>query len=150
WPAWPRTHHTDIALAIGAVVAAAALVAGGAALGRAGRGTAVVSLGAALALVAVGVGWRAQGGYFAARYADDPIWRRARALHGAAIAVGGTDQQYPLYGLDLSNRVQYVGHRGPHGEFTVTRSCAEWRARLRRGGYRYVVTAHAVPEDEHA
>src|SRR5581483_7172730 len=47
---------------------------------------------------------------------------------------------YPLFGLEDSNQVQYVGHRGAHGSFSAIRSCAAWRRALSAAKYRYVVT----------
>jgi len=35
--------------------------------------------------------------------------------------------------------VQYIGHRGPNGEFSPARDCHEWRRQLRAGHYDYVV-----------
>ena len=69
------------------------------------------------------------------------IARWARDVEDARIAIVGFFIQYPLAGLDFSNRVDYVAHHGPHGAFTSIGSCAEWRGALNDGGYRYVVTA---------
>jgi hypothetical protein len=58
------------------------------------------------------------------------------------VAVAGTFGgffSYPLYGVDDSNRVQYVGRHGAHGSLTPIGSCGAWRSALNRGGYRYVV-----------
>jgi hypothetical protein len=55
------------------------------------------------------------------------------------IALGGLGISYPLFGSDLSNEVQYIGHRGPHGEFGAVKSCTEWRRLLTSGHYDYVV-----------
>ena len=69
--------------------------------------------------------------------------------------VGGRPgfKQYVFYGDDLSNRVQYVAHRGPHGAYTPIASeaaqkgedpdavgqCEEWKRALNDGDYDYVV-----------
>jgi hypothetical protein len=95
---------------------------------------------ALLIAAAVLAGYAGQRFYFTHRYADDELAAWAGRQHGARIAIAGFDTQYPLLGPDLSNRVQYVGHHGPVGEFTVARSCAEWRRQLRDGRYQYVVT----------
>ncbi|MBV8710191.1 MAG: hypothetical protein JOY56_00330, partial [Solirubrobacterales bacterium] len=50
---------------------------------------------------------------------------------------------YPLYGLDISNRVQYVAERGPHGSFTPIATCARWRNRLNTEHLKYIVTTPA-------
>ena len=65
----------------------------------------------------------------------------ARDVDDAHIAFAGFFQHYPLYGLDLSNKAQYVGRHTPHGGFTTTRSCAEFRRGLRAGGYDFLVVA---------
>jgi hypothetical protein len=76
------------------------------------------------------------------------VWRWARGLHHAQIALAGTFGfffGYPLWGLDDSNRVVYMGQRGPHGSFRPITTCRAWRAALNRGHYQYVVTtARAV------
>ncbi len=40
-----------------------------------------------------------------------------RHVSDARIALAGLGISYPLFGADLSNHVQYVGHKGPHGAF---------------------------------
>jgi len=69
------------------------------------------------------------------------VYRWARDVSGARIAVSGLFLQYPLYGQDLSNHVQYVGRRGPHGAFFAIGSCERWRRALNRGHYTHVVIA---------
>jgi hypothetical protein len=71
------------------------------------------------------------------------VWRWARGLHHARIALAGTFGfffGYPLMGLDDSNRVTYMGRSGPHGSFRPINSCRAWRRALNRGHYQYVVT----------
>jgi hypothetical protein len=69
-------------------------------------------------------------------------------VHHAQIALAGTFGfffGYPLWGVDDSNRVAYIGWRGPHGSFRPITSCRAWRTALNRGHYQYVVTtARAV------
>ena len=60
------------------------------------------------------------------------------------IAVAGTPDQYPFYGVDLSNHVDYMGAGGPHGEFSSFNACEPYRRTLARGRYRYVVAFPAV------
>ena len=55
------------------------------------------------------------------------MWALFRTVHDARVGVVGTFGgffAYPLYGVDDSNRVQYVAARGPHGSFTPIASCA--------------------------
>jgi hypothetical protein len=68
-------------------------------------------------------------------------YRWARSVHDERIAVVGTPLQYPLYGEDLSNHVQYVGRRGRHGSFFPINTCRAWRRALTAGRYDYVVIA---------
>jgi hypothetical protein len=66
------------------------------------------------------------------------------ALHDQDIALGGSTagfKQYLFYGRDLSNRVQYLGDRGPNGTFRPIDNCAEFRRALNDGHYTYVITA---------
>ena len=48
-----------------------------------------------------------------------------RTVHTPGCVVGtfGGFFAYPFFGLDVSNRVQYVAHRGPHGSFTQIPTC---------------------------
>ena len=99
------------------------------------------------ALVAVG-GRHVERRYLAGRYAHDPTelgqaFNWARSVRHQRIAVAGTPDQYPFYGVDLSNHVDYMGVKGPHGEFSAFRSCRDFKQALARGRYRYVV---AFPE----
>ena len=65
----------------------------------------------------------------------------ARSVHHARIAIADLILQYPLYGKDLSNHVQVLGRRGPHGDFATYRDCAGWRRAVAAGRYDYVVAA---------
>ena len=47
--------------------------------------------------------------------------------------------QYPLYGKTLSNYVQYLGIRGPHGTYSTFGSCKAWREVIGSGRYSYVL-----------
>jgi hypothetical protein len=101
---------------------------------------------AAIALLLVVAGFALQRVYLRHRYvATRPLagtYDWARDVHDERIGVVGglTTLQYPLYGKDLSNYVQYIGKRGPHGAFGSIRDCAAWRRALNAGRYSYVVT----------
>jgi hypothetical protein len=113
------------------------------------RGTAA-TLALLLALAGVAVGYSGTRAYLRNRYTDKygpvavfEVWRWARRLHHAQIALVGTFGWYfgyPLWGLDDSNHVTYIGQRGPHGSFRPLSSCRAWRTALNRGHYQYVVT----------
>jgi len=112
----------------------------------------VAGLCALLALGALGAGWWEQRHYLERRYenlspqlqlADAVRW--ARDLRDATVAVGGIRgvfNQYPFYGTDLSNHVQWLGVDGPDGAYERIPTCAEWRRELAEGGYTHVVTTY--------
>jgi hypothetical protein len=113
------------------------------------------TLALSLVLAGVAVGYSGTRDYLRHRYTDKSgrfavykVWRWARGLHHAQIALAGTFGfffGYPLWGLDDSNRVVYMGQRGPHGSFRPITSCRAWRMALNQGHYQYVVTtARAV------
>jgi len=106
-----------------------------------------LALAAAAVLLAVAVGYPVQRHYLENRYADptfaapglNAAFKWSTSLSNARIATTST-RQYPLYGTDLSNHVQYIGESRPHGGFTAPASCRRWRELLNEGGYDYVVT----------
>jgi hypothetical protein len=116
-----------------------------------------IAVGCALTLaVAAGAGWVVQRTYLSARYADVAhhvpyasaprpelvaLYRWVRHVSHARIALAGLGISYPLLGADLSNHVQYVGHKGPHGAFDRAPSCREWRQLLNAGNYDFVVVS---------
>jgi hypothetical protein len=70
------------------------------------------------------------------------VYRWARPLEDKRIAVTGTIGaffQYPLYGRDLSNHVQFVGREADDGSFDPYETCAEYKQALADGDYDYVV-----------
>ena len=143
------------ALLLGTLVAL--VIVGAALVARAhddesgGRVGPAVAIGlAVLALAAVAVGYFEQRSYLRDRYADpaavlpnpglDAVFRWGRLESGERIATT-TTRQYPLYGTDLSNRVQLVGIERPDAGFVRAESCEEWRRAVDAGDYDYVVTA---------
>jgi hypothetical protein len=112
----------------------------------------VVGLVALVTLGALAAGWWEQRHYLERRYDSlspalgiAPAARWARDIEDSKIAVAGVRgvfNQYPFYGLDLSNEVQWLGKDGPDGGFERIPTCAEWRQALADGGYRYVVTMY--------
>jgi hypothetical protein len=110
-----------------------------------------VAIVGALALVAV-AGWQTRGEYLRVRYASaqpgmPAVFDWARDVRDERIGIAGFFQQYPLYGLDLSNRVQYVGREGDHGAFFEIGDCRAWRRAVHAGRYRFVVTSAAFAAD---
>jgi hypothetical protein len=114
-------------------------------LSRGGRPWAVM-MGAVLVVIAVVVGYPIQRHYLRDRYANpsfttpglNAAFKWARNISGARIATTST-RQYPLFGTDLSNRVQYIGEERPHGGFEAPRSCPRYRELLNEGDYTYVI-----------
>jgi hypothetical protein len=103
---------------------------------------------ALLAVIAVAIGYPVQRHYLENRYRDptfaapglNAVFAAARSTSGERIATTST-RQYPLFGTDLSNRVEFVGRHEPHGGFVAPTSCAEWRRLIDEGGYEFVVAS---------
>ncbi len=108
-----------------------------------------LGLGLATAiLIVVAIGYPIQRHYLRNRYADPTFsapglnvaFAWAQGIDDARIATTST-RQYPLFGRDLSNEVQYIGEERPHGGFTAPTTCRAWRQLLNAGHYDYVVTS---------
>jgi hypothetical protein len=103
-------------------------------------------LGIALLIGAVAVGYPVQRHYLENRYSDptfttpglNAAFAWSRDISDARIATTST-RQYPLFGTDLSNRVQFIGEEQPHGGFEAPPTCRAWREELNKGDYDYVV-----------
>jgi hypothetical protein len=103
---------------------------------------------AGLILLVAAIGYPVQRHYLENRYADpsfttpglNAAFKWAQGITDARIATTST-RQYPLYGRDLSNEVDYVGEEQPHGGFTAPTTCPTWRHLLNEGHYDYVVTS---------
>jgi hypothetical protein len=116
------------------------------------RRAALTGLVAAGTLGAVMAGFALERYHLNRRYGPDStyperpisaIYAWARDVRDARIAIVGNTFQYPLYGKDLSNHVQYVGRAGPDGSFDAPERCDEWRRTVNEGRYDYVVVAPA-------
>jgi hypothetical protein len=102
---------------------------------------------ALLVVLAVAVGYPIQRHYLESRYKDptfsapglNAAFAWARDVSGARIATTST-RQYPLFGTDLSNHVQYLGQERPHGGFEAPQTCRQYRRLLNEGNYDYVIT----------
>jgi hypothetical protein len=84
--------------------------------------------------------WPAEHTYLRTRYTTGPL-AFARPLRHQRIAVVGYEQDYPAFGLDLTNSVTEISHHGAHGAQTEIESCRAWRRTLNAGHYGYVVTS---------
>jgi hypothetical protein len=118
-------------------------------LGGGGLGARSFALALVAGLAAVAAaGYFVQREYLRDRYANptfttpglNAAFKWARSISDARIATTST-RQYPLFGTDLSNRVQFVGVSRPHGGFVAASSCREWRLLLDQGNYDYAVVS---------
>ncbi|MGN6170590.1 MAG: hypothetical protein ACTHQQ_20855, partial [Solirubrobacteraceae bacterium] len=108
------------------------------------------TLALSLVLAGAAVGYSGTRDYLRHRYSEkygpsavDKVWRWARGLRDTRVALVGNLGWffgYPVWGLDDSNRVVYMGQRGAHGSFRPIAGCRAWRTALNRGHYHYVVT----------
>jgi len=108
---------------------------------------------AALALLILAIGYPLQRDYLRDRFAAgsdipgfdlDPAYAWARDAGGARIGLAGTTAgflQHGFYGTDLSNRVIYLGERGPRAAFNAIPTCAAFRAAVDDADLGYLVTA---------
>ncbi|HEX6602604.1 MAG TPA: hypothetical protein VF030_08175 [Solirubrobacterales bacterium] len=100
---------------------------------------------AALVLVIV-VGYPVQRHYLEGRYKDptftapglNAAFAWARDVSDARIATTST-RQYPFFGTVLSNHVEYLGEKRPHGGFESPATCREYLQLLNDGDYDYAV-----------
>ena len=103
------------------------------------------ALGAVL-LLAVAVGYPIQRHYLADRYKDptftapglNAAFAWSSDISNARIATTST-RQYPLFGTDLSNQVQYLGLKRPHGGFEAPTTCHQYLQLLNEGNYDYAL-----------
>jgi hypothetical protein len=111
---------------------------------------------AVLALAVVAIGYPVQRDYLRDRFLNadaetsipgmhlDSAYRWARGVSDARIGLAGTTAgflEYGFYGTDLSNRVRYLGVKGPHGAFNAIPTCAEFRAAVNAADLDHLVTA---------
>jgi hypothetical protein len=107
----------------------------------------LLAVGITLGLLGA-VGYPVQRHYLRDRYANptfttsglNAAFKWAQGITDARIATTST-RQYPLYGRDLSNHVDYLGTEQAHGGFTSPTTCPVWRHLLNAGDYDYVVTS---------
>jgi hypothetical protein len=94
------------------------------------------------------IGYPVQRHYLENRYKNptfaapglNAVFAATSRVSGERIATT-TTRQYPLFGTDLSNRVEYVGRHEPHGGFVAPASCREWRRLIDAGHYEYVIAS---------
>jgi hypothetical protein len=111
-----------------------------------GRGMPKAGAAALVLVAAIAIGYPIQCHYLQHRYANptfaapglNAAFKWANTISNARIATTST-RQYPLYGTDLSNEVQYIGEETPHGGFVPPSTCPQWRRLLNAGNYDYVI-----------
>jgi hypothetical protein len=94
------------------------------------------------------IGYPVQRHYLQSRYSNpsfttpglNAAFKWATTISNARIATTST-RQYPLFGTDLSNRVDFIGEERPHGGFEAPTTCQAWRRALNEGHYDYVVAS---------
>jgi hypothetical protein len=116
----------------------------------------VVAGFATLAVAVVAIAYPVQRDYLRDRFRNadaetsipgmhlDSAYRWARDVRDARIGLAGTTAgflQYGFYGTDLSNRVRYLGVKGPHGAFNAIPTCAGFRTAVNAADLDYLVTA---------
>jgi hypothetical protein len=135
--AWPEAYVVPVALGTVLAVALVALYVRATDRWPARRHVGVAAL--ALLLVLSGA-WSAQQYYLDHRYLDaglhmDEVHEYFRNVTDARVAVFGTDETYPMFGVDGSNRVR----RGDDAAIALTDDfCRDWRRAI-AGNYDYVV-----------
>jgi hypothetical protein len=111
---------------------------------------------AALAVAAIALGYPIQRHYLNHRFANlsadtsipgmdlDDAYRWARGVTDSRIGLAGTTAGfagYGFYGPDLSNRVVYLGEKGPHGAFNAIPNCEGFRDAVNGANLDYLVTS---------
>jgi hypothetical protein len=144
--------------ALGLALLVVAVPAGLLLLHRRGASTAALTGGlAALAVAVVAIGYPVERDYLRDRFLDegpeeeripgmhlDSAYRWARDTEDARIGLAGTTAgflQYGFFGTDLSNRVVYLGEKGPHGAFNAIPDCRAFRAAVNAADLDYLVTS---------
>jgi hypothetical protein len=102
----------------------------------------------AFLVLATAAGYPIQRHYLESRYKDptftapglNAAFAWARDVSDSRIATTST-RQYPLFGTDLSNQVQYLGLNRAHGGFEAPGTCRQYLRLLDEGDYRYVVAS---------
>lgn len=108
---------------------------------------------AVLAMLLAVIGYPLQRDYLRGRFGPDSglpgqemnsayLW--ARDVSDARIGIAGTTAgfyQYGLYGTDLSNRVTYIGEKGPHAAFNPIPDCTGFRQAVDDAHLDYLVTS---------
>jgi hypothetical protein len=111
-----------------------------------------LATGALASIIAVS-GWFIGDAYARRRYVSTlplpVIFHWAQNIHHTRIGIVGGfygQYQYPLYGADDSNYVQYIGATQPHAGFSLISNCRIWRQTVDKGRYEWLVLIPTSPE----
>ncbi len=78
----------------------------------------------------------------------------ARKLKNQKIGIVGSSEiifgQFGFFGADLSNHVEYIGQKGPHGSLRLATSCQQFRRLINEGEYDYVIMSHYTQDSPSA
>jgi hypothetical protein len=126
---------------------------------------------AALVLAVLAIGYPIQRDYLRDRFGPDSdipglhmdaAYQWARDKSDTRIGLAGTTAGflgYGFFGTDLSNRVLYLGEKGPHGAFNAIPTCSAFRTAVNEANLDYLVatpflnflhTSSPVPSPEAA
>jgi hypothetical protein len=158
WPTGLPGRRFDAPVGGGPAIAALALTAAGVAAFAAalrwrrggGRLGSVAGRRRALAVataaaLAVGLWLPVAGSYASRRNGDTAplpaVYRWGLDLSDQRIGIVGFVMQYPLYGRDLSNHVQYLTAPLPNAGAGAISSCRAWRRTVDEGRYDWLVLA---------
>jgi hypothetical protein len=92
--------------------------------------------------------WSVQRGYIERRshasfggFRTLPVVDALRRQRGVRIATQGLFLQYPMYGDDLSNYVQFLGRQKRNGSLVPLTTCRSWKHAINSDRYDYVLVA---------
>ena len=102
------------------------------------------ALAAAVVVAGAAVIWLAMAGSYAERRYSNTgpfptVYRWGQGLNDQRIGLAGFILQYPLYGREGANHVQYLTAPGERGAVRVISSCAVWRRTVNAGRYDWLV-----------
>ncbi|HEU4392679.1 MAG TPA: hypothetical protein VFR04_03470 [Solirubrobacterales bacterium] len=162
-PRWFTTYIFGTIFLTLVLVWAPAALGLGRVRGQVSRAAIAVSA-AALVLLAVVLG-RAQQVQYAEQHYANPLpflgeggprkaYDFARKQEDKRIGIIGSSEiifgQYGFYGADLSNRVQYIGQKGPNGANRLPTSCRQFRRLVNEGDYDYLIMSQFTQDSREA
>lgn len=78
----------------------------------------------------------------------------ARKLKDKRIGIIGSSEiifgQFGFFGADLSNEVEYIGVKGPHGALRLPTYCRQFRRLVNEGNYDYLILSQATQDSRYS